>query len=757
MSNQLLSSKVAIIEETPSTPTIQGVTLSDCGMVTTTERGPVAAKPILVQGFAAYKKVFGSFTADSEGALAAQMFFDNGGTNLWVSRTVHFTDPTNASSKTSAAATGTVKTAALAATAGTTSAANKAPYNLTPGQTVVAKVNGGGALTATFNATAASVAGTNAETFNLTDGWTIALSINGAAPFTVTFHTAEFASIAAATAAEVAAVIQSAANAADAPLAATADGGHHVVLTTTTKGTGSSVTVEAGGTALTALGFTAGTTSGTGNVASINAVTGAEVATVLQAAFTNTTVTSTVSTISIATNTVGSGGSIQVTSDGAGIGFDLLTHTGSDPGSFNTLTIDGKTDGAYGNQITNQFTAPTNGVAGSFNYFVLQQGAIVEVWPNLNMIPSDPNYIVTKVNDPNTGSDYVQVTDLHVNVGGFANAIPAIGTTTMSGGSDGLASLADADFVGNQAGPTGFRCLDQNNSLRLLICPGQATPAVHNGMLTYCEAIRFGSMFAILDPPASQTATEMVTYVTQTALLAESSEFGAIYWPQVKIANPNTSIFGAASSIVVPPSPAIAGTYGRNDASKPGGIYEAPAGMDHSPANVGWGQLLNVLGLETDEVKDENKRDLVYPVFINPIVGLDGQPIHLDGAKTLSDQGDFPTIGERRGVIYIEQSLKTGLLFGKHRKIKASTLARLRRATNVFLLLQTRQGAFASDDPKQAYSIDFGAGINLPSDALALTMNGRIGLATAKPGEFIVVRVGQDTTALEAELAALAA
>ena len=37
------------------------------------------------------------------------------------------------------------------------------------------------------------------------------------------------------------------------------------------------------------------------------------------------------------------------------------------------------------------------------------------------------------------------------------------------------------------------------------------------------------------------------------------------------------------------------------------------------------------------------------------------------------------------------------------------------------------------------------------------TMNGRIGVATAKPGEFIVLRVGQDTSLLQQQLATQAA
>jgi hypothetical protein len=73
------------------------------------------------------------------------------------------------------------------------------------------------------------------------------------------------------------------------------------------------------------------------------------------------------------------------------------------------------------------------------------------------------------------------------------------------------------------------------------------------------------------------------------------------------------------------------------------------------------------------------------------------------------------------------------------------------------LTVQTNNDAFASDDPTQAFSVDTGADINTPATAQALTMNGRIGVATAKPGEFIVLRVGQDTTLLQTQLAQQAA
>ena len=58
-------------------------------------------------------------------------------------------------------------------------------------------------------------------------------------------------------------------------------------------------------------------------------------------------------------------------------------------------------------------------------------------------------------------------------------------------------------------------------------------------MITYCEIARAGTCFPVLDPPANQTAIQMVTYVKTTASLFNLTEYGAIYWPRIKVANPN--------------------------------------------------------------------------------------------------------------------------------------------------------------------------------------------------------------------------
>lgn len=747
MNQALLSSKIVIIEEQPNITAVNPAPTAVTGAIGVTERGPVGVAT-LITSFEQYLQVFGSYTANSDVALAANGFFANQGNFFWVVRTVHYTDTTNPNSKTSSAASATINTANLAATAGTVRAANAGPYALVAGQLLRILIDSFSHVDATFNATS-GYQQSSAATFGLANAETLLVAIDGGSVQTITFATANFVDITHATATEVANVINAQIKGASATVTS-----NKVQITSDSEGLGSSVNVS-GGTANGALSFptgTGGTGTGTGNVQNISAVTVAEVVSAINTAITSTgAATNDSGKPRITSATTGNSSSVTVSSasTATAIGFDNATHPGNNAGVLATLTAAGKTDGAYGNDLNVLIQTASSGDSTRFNLIVQEDGVTSETFPNATMDATDPRYVVSLVNDPNTGSNLIALTDLFAATS-FPNNRPANGTTALSGGSDGLSSLNDADYVGsqvpNQAAGTGMRALDTVGDLGLLIVPARATPVVHNGMVSYCEATRFGSCFAILDPPESQSAVEMVTYVQSTALLYELSEFAAIYWPRVTTANPSTTVFGNSNTILVAPSGMIAGMYARTDASKPGGVYEAPAGSSI-------GLLTGALGLETQEAADETKRDLVFPALINPIVGLPNLPIHVDGARTLKDTGPFPTIGERRGVIFIETSLKSSLVFAKHRKIKASLLSQLTRTVTNFLDTQRRNGAFASDDPKQAYTVDFGSGLNPPSEAFARRVNGRIGLATAKPAEFIILRVGQNTAALEAELA----
>lgn len=413
----------------------------------------------------------------------------------------------------------------------------------------------------------------------------------------------------------------------------------------------------------------------------------------------------------------------------------------------NTLRIDGKYDGTYANGLKIKISAATSGIASEFNLDVLDASNLVlETFPNLTMDTTKPRYVHAIVNDDNIGSTRVKAVDLLVS-GTPTQKRPANATSSaMASGNDGLTSLADTDYVGNAASATGLRALDIIDDVTVLCVPGVATSAVHNGMISYSESTRGGQIFPILDPPAGLSASAVITYVNSTAAIGGLSEFGAIYWPRIKVLNPNKTVYPTSGeTITVPPSGHIAGVFARNDGAKRFGVWTTPAGTEE-------GKFFGVLGFETDDVKKEEVRDLIFPQRINPLTTMKGFPRYIDGARNLKGDGNFPTVAQRRGVSFCERSIKLGLQFGRHKNNTPELRGTLQRTVYSFLKAQTDEGAFASKDPDKAFFVDFGDALNPPSAQNIIT--GRIGLATVQPAEYIRLRFSQDTRAIDNELKA---
>ncbi len=410
-----------------------------------------------------------------------------------------------------------------------------------------------------------------------------------------------------------------------------------------------------------------------------------------------------------------------------------------------TLKVDGKYDGTYAHSLKPLIEAPTSGNADEFNFSTVNSAGVkLETFPNLVIGAANAGkarYIETVINHPETGSKYFVVTDLE-SVTASPNNLPVLGLgAVLANGNDGLTGLVDADFVGSPAGKNGLYAGDFVEDLTLLIVPGKATATVQNAMCSYCSVARGGQVFAILDPPASQSATGIVTYVKTTAALQGLTENAAMYWPRIKIANPQSSVYGADAQITVPPSGYIAGMFARVDGARPGGVYDPPAGTET-------GVLYGVLGLETKEAFDEGKRDLVFPERINPITKISNSPFHVDGTRCLKADGNWPTVAQRRGVSHIEQSIKLAMQVFRHKARTDDLLAEEKRTVDTFLTTQAGLNAFITRIPSQAFFSDFGKALN-PASTPNIT-TARIGLATAQPNEYIVLLFSQDVSAYQA-------
>jgi hypothetical protein len=616
--------------------------------------------------------------------------------------------------------------------------ADVGPYQVQPGEALQMVVNGGPIQSMPFVGTTAELTSATGP-FELVDGDTLLVRIDGGAEQTITFSTADFVDISAATASEIANVIYQQLSEGSA-----FDSAGAVVITR--KTVGSAVRLEVtGGSAATVLQFPSGEVAGTGTFANFDAISVGELISALAPLWPDLVFSASVDgRLRLATLATGPSASVWI--DATPVLGDLGLPAGFFVGVASTpgyIPVQAREPGAWGNRLQFGLLPSTPSSFDTFDCGVARDGQLVERFPNVSFDPSSPRYFRKVVNDPRLGSRLVTLPDsLFVPVGPVS--VPLV--TSLAGGSDGLDGLNDIDFVGSEAGRTGLRALDSVQDLSLLLVPGRASSGIHEAMLQYAEVTRGGTVFAVLDPPASLSASAIVDYVRNTAL-EDSSEFGAIYWPRVKVLNPSRSVFGTAETIVVPPSGIVAGVFARADAARPGGVYDPPAGIEK-------GRMFGVLGFETDEVLDERKRDLVYPHRINPLTTGPGLPRFIDGSRTLKGDGSFPFVAERRGVSFIERSLHQGLQFARHRNNTEALRAQVRRTIVAFLLQQMNQGAFRSSDPQKAFFVDVSDSLNPPSVVMAGQLIIRVGLATNKPAEFIILRIAADTRALDAELAA---
>jgi len=731
VAGKLLASKIVIQEEEPRVRSMQGRDTAVLAIAGVTQRGPFVATQLTT--WEEYLRLFGGFTTNSDVALAIRMWFLAGGGEAWVKRVVHHTDITDASTQTAVQATKNIAQASGGtATKGSVTSSGVEPFNLAHGGTIVVDNELGADGTVTLSATAAIVTGAGGL-FGAMDNETMEVQVGEGDVQDVSF----------ATEATIALAIQTM-NQQLTGCHVEAVDANNVKIISDQKGTGARIrTTNVAAGIDTKLGLDAAgeDESGTGNVEDVDAVTAQEMVDLLNGQLSTITATVVAGAVKLERDTAGSTKSVQVTAASTmddEMGFDNTAHAGTDATAADTLQIDGKTHGAYGNSLQLVVEAATSGTATQFNLSVVNSvtGATEEVWTNLSMTSTDDTYVEDVINAETGGSNLIAATDLGLG----SDKRPANGTYSMISGDDGLTSIADADYIGDEAALTGMYGFDSATSTTILAVPGQTSQAMQLAMLDYADRSD-GRLFAILDSPQSTTASAMAALMASRGY-TNYTENGAIFWPWVKVVNPSALIYGSGTTITIPPTGAVIGALARTDKARVGGVYDAPAGEED-------GRLIGVVGLETDEALDERKRDLVYPTRCNP---MNGKPYFIDGSRTLKGNGNFPSIPERRGVSSIEQTIKAGLSWVRHKHNDGETRARVYRTIRAYLLEQMRNRAFASQNPDTAFFIDASEALNPPSVVAQKKMIIRVGLATASPAEFIVLSFSQDTRALEQEI-----
>jgi phage tail sheath protein FI len=250
--------------------------------------------------------------------------------------------------------------------------------------------------------------------------------------------------------------------------------------------------------------------------------------------------------------------------------------------------------------------------------------------------------------------------------------------------------------------------------LQLLCCPDEGlVPNAASLMAVHCEQMK--DRFCILQSP--QPVIPEVTHQGPV-----QSAFAAYYYPWI-------SVLSNGVSVTIPPAGHVAGVYARTDAQH--GVHIAPAGSKAT--------LTGVTGLSVNINTAEG--ELLNSRGINVIRNFPGQGNMVWGARTTSQDQEWLYVPIRRVMIFIEQSLQSGLQGALFEPNGPTLWMSVRAAIESFLLQQWKAKALVGTTAKEALSVRCDQTTMTQADIDNGSAIALVGVAMLHPAEFMFLRV----------------
>lgn len=276
-------------------------------------------------------------------------------------------------------------------------------------------------------------------------------------------------------------------------------------------------------------------------------------------------------------------------------------------------------------------------------------------------------------------------------------------------------------IIGKDEGPgkkSGLCAFDEISDIAIVAAPGVYDPAAQDAILSHCENNRF--RVAVLDSPETLTAG------LDTLEMPRDSQLGAYYFPWVKMYDPDND-----TDVIAPPSGGVAGLMGRVDGTR--GVHKAPANEI----------LRGCTGLKYNLTNVE--QELLNPRGINCIRDFPGKGIRVWGARTISSDPEWRYLNVRRLFCMLEKAVQDGTDWVVFEPNTRDLWKKIVRNITSFLLGFYKSGAFFGDSPEEAFYVRCDDELNPPESIDAGNVVCEIGIAPAKPAEFVIFRFTQKT------------
>lgn len=263
------------------------------------------------------------------------------------------------------------------------------------------------------------------------------------------------------------------------------------------------------------------------------------------------------------------------------------------------------------------------------------------------------------------------------------------------------------------------------------------------------SSLRYGAAYyPLLQSSIAYHYTDSSVRITHEVITKEQGfadnkskgEFDLLYLNNPKLNG--TSLYNeikaeiASQSVTLSPSTAVAGVYTAIDNSR--GVWKAPA-------NVSLASVKAPIITLNDTEQEALNVDANSGKSINAIRQFTGKGTLLWGARTLAgNDNEWRYISVRRFFNMVEESVKKATSQFTFESNKIDTWQKVRSLIENYLNTLWRAGALAGAKPEHAFFVRVGLGQTMmPQDILEGRMNIEIGMAPAKPAEFIIIRFTQ--------------
>jgi hypothetical protein len=243
-------------------------------------------------------------------------------------------------------------------------------------------------------------------------------------------------------------------------------------------------------------------------------------------------------------------------------------------------------------------------------------------------------------------------------------------------------------------------------------------------MLKHCE--RMADRFAILDSPRGAETAKGKNKIEDWSgdfQLLGPARLGALYYPWVR---EKAADFKGAD-LMLPPSGHLAGVYART---------ETRSGVGQAPAN----QALRGI-IELEFCLSDAEQAILNPRGVNCLRSFPGRGLLVWGVRTLSQEPTWRYVNVVRVVLAIIKQILINLRWTVFEPNDQQLRDRIVATLTIFLGDLFSRGALVGTTPREAFFVKCDDETNPPEVMERGECITQIGLAVARPAEFVVVTI----------------